>query len=177
MITAQVGERYIMVNRIYLAFYKGNRSGNGFEVWKSRLSDWLIRRLTKGKYSHCEIVIERRQWLSGNHYDHETIYDCYSSSIRDGGVRCKQIDVNNEKWDLIPLYGVPESQIKTYFEQTKGQKYDWCGALGVVFGINQHRNQFFCSEWCFNGLKQNDDGWRFSPNDLAVIFKGGKIQL
>ncbi|TRC16929.1 enoyl-CoA hydratase, partial [Mannheimia haemolytica] len=25
--------------------------------------------------------------------------------------------------------------------------------------------------WCFNLIKQSDEGWRFSPNQLVAIFK------
>ena len=78
------------------------------------------------------------------------------------------------KWDLIELRNVDPNQIVNYFDWTKGMKYDWCGAIGIVLGIKQKRSKYFCSEWCYNALNQgNQDGWRFSPNDLAVIFKRG----
>ncbi|UXN35517.1 enoyl-CoA hydratase [Avibacterium paragallinarum] len=159
-----------MDNQVYLALYKGNRSGKGFAVLKAKLGDWLTRKLTKGQYSHCEIAVARREWLSSHHYDHEIVYDCYSSSIRDGGVRCKQIDLDNGKWDLIPLYGVDEAKVKGYFWQTKDKKYDWLEALGIVLFTPQARDKFFCSEWCANAINGGDEGWRFSPNHLAAIF-------
>lgn len=160
-----------MANQVYLALYKGNRSGKGFAVLIARLGDWLTCKLTKGKYSHCELAVARREWLSGHHYDNEVVYDCYSASIRDGGVRCKQIDLDSGKWDLIPLNGITETQIKGYFEQTKGKSYDWLGALGVVLFTPQSRDKFFCSEWCFNAIFNSNHGWRFSPNHLAAIFR------
>ncbi|MDA5609731.1 S-adenosylmethionine tRNA ribosyltransferase [Pasteurella multocida] len=64
-----------------------------------------------------------------------------------------------------------EANVKLYFNGTKGLKYDWWGAFGIVLGINQKRSRFFCSEWCFNAIRESDQGWRFSPNQLAVIFK------
>lgn len=154
------------MNKIYLALYKGNAKN-----WRERLEDWLIRKITRGQYSHCEIVIEETQFTGSSHYDIETSYTAYSSSPRDGGVRCKQININNGNWDLIPLQNVTESQIIAYFNRTCGAKYDWWGALGVVLGIKQKRSKYFCSEWCFNALYQSDKGWRFSPNDLADIVK------
>ncbi|MDP0233429.1 enoyl-CoA hydratase, partial [Glaesserella parasuis] len=42
------------MNKIYLALYKGNAKN-----WRERLEDWLIRKATKGQYSHCEIAIHR----------------------------------------------------------------------------------------------------------------------
>ncbi len=160
-----------MENKVYLALYKGHRSGKGLRVWISRLGDWLTRKLTKGKYSHCEIAIKKIKWETGHHYDHEIIYECYSSSIRDGGVRKKIIDVDSEKWDLIPLTGVSKSQIELYYQFTKGKSYDWWGAIGIVCGTSQRHNKYFCSEWCANAINGGDEGWRFSPNHLAAIFK------
>ncbi|BFU64698.1 enoyl-CoA hydratase [Rodentibacter abscessus] len=154
-----------MQSNIYLALYKGNAK-NRFE----RLQDGIIRLFTKGKYSHCELVVERQeQW---GDYDYRPVYDCYSSSPRDGGVRCKQINVGERtQWDLIPLDNITEAQIKAYFDRTLGAKYDWWGVLGIVFGIKQKRSKYFCSEWCFNAIKGCEEGWRFSPNQLAVMFK------
>lgn len=107
-------------------------------------------------------------------YDFRPVYDCYTSSPRDGGVRCKVINVaDTNKWDLVELQNVTEAQIKAYFEQTQGKKYDLWGALGIVLGFKQRRERFFCSEWCFNAIFNSKQGWRFSPNQLATIFKKG----
>ncbi|MEX4029427.1 enoyl-CoA hydratase, partial [Haemophilus influenzae] len=89
--------------KIYLALYKGKKSGKKPKDLLARLSDWLTRKLTKGAYSHCEIAVMKETFVSGHHYETEVTYECYSSSIRDGGVRCKEIDVSDSlKWDLIP---------------------------------------------------------------------------
>lgn len=161
--------------KIYLALYKGKKTGKNPNALLARLSDWLTRKLTKGVYSHCEIAVMKEVFVSGHHYETEVMYECYSSSIRDGGVRCKQIDVyDREKWDLIPLNDVTEEQIKAYFDRTLGCKYDWWGALGIVLGIKQKRSKYFCSEWCFNAICGSESGWRFSPNQLAAIFNKEK---
>lgn len=157
-----------MDNKIYLAFYKHKRSWRK-EPWKA-FADGVTRFFTKGEYSHCELVVERREFMCGSHYDNEVVYDCYSSSVQDGGVRCKQINVRDGKWDLVLIPSVAESQIKTYFNRTLGAKYDWWGALGVVLGIKEKRSKYFCSEWCFNAIFGNENGWRFSPNQLAALF-------
>ena len=153
-----------MEPKIFLALYKG-RAKN----WRERLEDWLIRKATKGQYSHCEIAVYKSRIIG--HYDKQEWFECYSSSPRDGGVRCKQINVCDvSKWDLLPVEGVTAEQIKTYFNRTTGKKYDWWGAIGVVLGIKQKRSKYFCSEWCFNAIYNSEEGWRFSPNQLAVIF-------
>ncbi|MDH2927369.1 enoyl-CoA hydratase [Lonepinella koalarum] len=158
-----------METKIYLALYKNKRSWLKEPV--KAFSDWLTRKLTKGQYSHCEIAVQKTVFTRGSHYEQESYFECYSSSVQDGGVRCKEINLTGEKWDLIPLKHVTESQVKGYFEQTKGMAYDWWGAIGVVLGIKQKRSKFFCSEWCFNALYQSESGWRFSPNDLAVMVR------
>lgn len=155
-----------MKNRIFLAFYKGH-GGNLLD----KLTDFVVRVFTRGEFSHCEIAVEKQINFT-DRYDCDTVYDCYSSSPRDGGVRVKRIDVSDAKtWTLIPLNDVSENQIKAYFNRTLGKKYDFIGALGVVFGIKQKRSKYFCSEWCFNAIFGNENGWRFSPNQLAAMFK------
>lgn len=153
------------MSKVYLALYKGT-GGSLYD----RVTDWLIRKITKGQYSHCEIAVEQTEYLSGDYYPHIT-YDCYTSSPRDGGVRCKTIDLKDGKWDLVELPNITAEQVKRYYIQTQGRGYDWWG-LGIAFSVKQARSRYFCSEWCFNLIKNSDEGWRFSPNQLAVICRG-----
>lgn len=157
-----------MIEQVYLALYKGKKTGRKPTALLARLNDWLIRKLTKGIYSHCEIVIKRRE-LIGN-YDYDVVYDCYSSSPRDGGVRMKQFTPSPDKWDLIELNGVSVKHIDDLYQCTKGKQYDWLGALGVVFKNCQNPQKYFCSEWVATALGLNEP-WRFSPNDLGAVAK------
>lgn len=152
--------------KVYLALYKGS-GGSLYD----HFTDWLIRKVTKGKYSHCEIAVQKSEIK--DHYHREVWYECYSSSPRDSGVRQTVINLDDGKWDLIELSNVHEQQIKAYFAGTKGKPYDWRGVFGIVLGIKQKRDKYFCSEWCFNLIKNSNEGWRFSPNQLAEIFKKG----
>ena len=152
--------------KIYLALYKGRRDGTGAQVWAARFTDWLTRVLTRGQYSHCEIAVA----LDGGQFE------CYSSSIRDGGVRCKTMPLPAAKWDLIELpdsSGSLNTNLAAVFAQTQGQRYDLPGALGVVFKTRQRSGRWFCSEWCGQVLGLSEP-WRFSPNDLAAI--AGSLQ-
>lgn len=145
--------------KVYLALYKKKRDWRKEPV--KAIADRITRFFTKGQYSHCEIAIECGK----------NVYDCYSASVQDGGVRCKRIDVSDtSKWDLLSLGDVSEEKIKTYFNRTCGAKYDWWGALGIVLGVKQKRSKYFCSEWCFNAIHSGESGWYFSPNQLAAIF-------
>lgn len=150
-----------MKPRYYLALYKGHRDGSGWRVWCARATDWLTRILTRGQYSHAEIAYGPAEVGE---------YDCISSSVRDGGVRAKTMPLPADKWDLIPL---PDSinehgQLDRLYRNTVSQPYDWFGAVGVVFKTRQRGDKWFCSEWCAAALGL-PDGWRWSPNDLAVI--------
>lgn len=151
-----------MEAKIYLALYRGRRDGTGIKVWVARFSDWLTRVLTRGRYSHCEIAVRN---------DDSDTYTCYSSSVRDGGVRCKTMPLPSDKWDLIELPSTVHDRLQQVWQTTKGKPYDWPGALGVVFKTRNRDDKWFCSELCASviGLPES---WRFSPNDLAAICKG-----
>lgn len=154
MTIQQVGVKY-MKPKIYLACYKGKTKKH-----LHRLCDKITKFFTRGQYSHCEIVVfERNQCY------------CYSSSIRDGGVRIKKMDLNPEHWDFFALPYLEYHQLYNYFNATVGSGYDLWGALGCVAGLRQHKSKYFCSEWCFNAIFQSEQGWRFSPSQLADIVK------
>ena len=159
-----------MSNRqIYLALYKGRRDGSGWRVWCARATDWLTRVLTRGQYSHCEIAMR----LPENDETGAALYDCYSASIRDGGVRWKRMPLPSAKWDLIALPDSVGERLHGLWQETQGQGYDLPGAFGVVFGLRENRRRWFCSEWVGKALGLAES-WRFSPNDLAVIANMGR---
>lgn len=153
---------------IYLALYHGHRGGTGLKMWTARFTDGLTRILTRGRYSHCEIAIR----LAGQ--SSEPQYECYSASLRDGGVRMKVMPLPADKWDLIPLDdAVLHAHTVGLYLRTAGQGYDLPGAFGVVFGLPENRRRWFCSEWVGKALGL-PESWRFSPNDLAVIARMGR---
>lgn len=141
------------MTKVYLACYYGRASRVSH-----RLFDKITKFFTRGKFSHCEIAIHL----------HGDKYQCYSSSYRDGGVRTKTMQLDPTKWQLIPIH-VSDTQIKRYFGATRGSGYDLLGALGVVAGFREHKSKYFCSEWCYNAIFGSQDGWQFSPVQLAEI--------
>ena len=146
---------------IYLALYKGRRDGAWYQpsVAAARLSDWIIRTLTGSPYSHCELAVP---CADGQ-------YDCYSSSIRDGGVRLKTMPLPPEKWDLIPVDVNPE-QVYEALAATFGAKYDWAGATGVIARWRHDKRKWFCSEWCAMALGLANPE-RFCPGSLAAYLQ------
>lgn len=150
-------------NVIYLALYKGRRDGAWYRpgIAAARLSDQIIRALTRSTYSHCELAVPR----DGGQYD------CYSSSIRDGGVRVKTMPLPPEKWDLIPIRQTNAyADTLNHYGATRGQPYDWLGAAGVITRWRDDRRKWFCSEWCAAALRL-DNPARFSPEALARHFR------
>lgn len=94
----------------------------------------LICWWTRSKYSHVEIIINGV---------------CYSSSLRDGGVRKKAIDLTKPHWRVIPVEWADEDAALRVFEQHRGKPYGY-GDL-----IAQHALRLpvddpglLCSELC-----------------------------
>ena len=152
---------------IYLALYHGHRGGTGLKVWAARFTDWLTRVLTRGRYSHCELAVRLPETANGQKYE------CYSASLRDGGVRMKTMPLPADKWDLIELPDSVGERLHGLWQETQGQGYDLPGAFGVVFGLPENHRRWFCSEWVGKALGLSES-WRFSPNDLAVIANMGR---
>ena len=147
--------------KVYLAVYKGTKDGKGANIQLVRLTDWAIRKITRGAYSHCEIAVN----LGGK-------YECFSASLRDGGVRRKLMYLQHEKWDLIELPDAFAEQARALYRKTLGAKYDTWGVFATVLpSVQGSRDKWFCSEWCAAalGLLQPE---KYSPNSLAKLFQG-----
>ena len=147
------------MSKVYLALYKGRKSGRSPKALTMRFADWVIRKATRGIYSHCEIAV-----ALGN-----GVFECYSSSLRDGGVRCKVMRLPSDKWDLVelPATDVLTAKLQMIWLMTQGKSYDVLGSLGVVLRFGNRLDKWFCSEWCAHVLGFAAP-WRLSPNDLAA---------
>ena len=130
-----------------VAFYKGK--GNYF--------DKAIRIWTRGSYSHCEIVL-------GDLW--------YSSSPRDGGVRCKDMkNYNPDHWDFVET-DIDSQRFWDIWTKYQNAKYDWLGIVltqAIPLGI-QDSDKVFCSEFCAEVLNIVKPKW-ISPNKLYKILK------
>ena len=148
--------------KIYLALYKGRKSIRHPLDLMPRLSDGLTRLFTRGPYSHCEIAVQHSDGL----------FECYSSSIRDGGVRRKIMPLPSEKWDLIELPTTILRYLYADYMGTHGSGYDWLGILSFPLGrysaCFQRRGKWFCSEWCAHVLGYGEPH-RISPNTLTKL--------
>ncbi len=125
---------------VTLAFYKGQ----GVSVTQ-RIQDGLIRSLTRGIYSHVEMI-------SGDAL-HDQIAVCLSASGRDGGVRQKRILLKPESWDLVSMQ--VEAEVPCQFIRNHlAARYDYAGLLlSQVLAIGRHNpDKWFCSEVCAAAL-------------------------
>lgn len=121
---------------IQLALYKGPPSS----IWH-RVTHWITclvlsaRQGERCPYSHAEMVIDGT---------------CYSSSIRDGGVRSKIIDLKSGHWDVYeidPVHVGGEFVCLQRYEVHKGRNYDFSGALRWLLPfMRQSPNLDYCFE-------------------------------
>lgn len=112
-----------------LALYKGN----------GKIGNALVRWWKNSPYSHCELVIDGV---------------CYSSSVMDGGVRGKVIDLSEEHWDLIDLPWADRQKAIDFFFITACEPYSWASLVwSQIFGREYDEPKAaFCSEWCAEAL-------------------------
>jgi len=118
---------------VKVAFYKA----------KGDWTDWLIRKWTKGPYSHCELVFDSL-WLS--------------ASLWEGMVRYKDIKPGYKEWDFISLdlTVTQAKKIQDWSALELGSGYDWLGIL-LTQTVNMNRqdpHRWFCSELVVAALQQ-----------------------
>ena len=127
---------------VQLALYKAR--GN----WLNRLICWW----TGSPYSHCELV------LNGT---------CYSSSIRDGGVRGNTMALPAHSWDIIDLPWADPQMVQGWFDRHAADRYGWIDlVLCQLLGMRRDGRGVFCSEACAAALNLPNPT-RFSPQTLA----------
>lgn len=136
-----------------VAFYKG----------RSRLFNRFVTWWTAGSYSHCEAVFDGFRGLRGPVL-------CGSSSLMDGGVRRKMIELAPEKWDVIDVPAIDGIRVLDWFIKHNRDGYDVIGLLSTSSPIRHNRRRWFCNEAIGTaaGLR---DAWRFNPNSFARLLE------
>lgn len=134
-----------------IAFYKGTSRGiKGFY-------NIAVRAVTKGIYSHCELVF----------YDGISA----SASFIDHGVRFKLIEFDRDHWDFIDLPDELEEDARLWFEKHDGYGYDVFGNIRfLLWAVPEQRDKFFCSEAIAKSLGLTQ-AWRYDPNTLYSALK------
>lgn len=132
-------------HRVWVAGYKGpgfvNRAIN---LW------------TNGEYSHTELVVDGR---------------FYSSSIQDGGVRVKDIEIKPERWDIEPLEWADADLIKSRMALIQGRPYGYYDLLVRQVGrlpLPDGRG-IFCSDCCLWLLGMEARTRNIDPSDFMTL--------
>lgn len=139
-----------------IAFYKGSWS-----LWKDPgklIGHLAVCIRTLSKYSHAELVIDRV---------------CYTSSVRDGGVRAKVIDLTDGHWDVREVSEVWDNKevALQWFKEHDGLPYDWWGIVRFVLPfVKQKDGEWFCSEAVAAALGHPHPE-EFAPSDLKLFTK------
>ncbi len=142
------------MSTVHLASYTGTHEG--WAGWVNRGIRWL----DKAPYSHTEICLNNPL---------TQVTTCLSSSGVDHGVRAKDMQLNPDKWAVLPLPWITAGQVMAHFMATRGQGYDYWGVgrFGLPFLMREHPSRWFCSEWCATAMGIQE-GWRLSPAGLHL---------
>ena len=122
--------------KIKIAFYKGKGT------WINSIVRWW----TKSIYSHAELILpDGVSWLG------------ISPFLKSAITKRIVFEYNTDKWDLLEIE-ISEDQyelIMQFFEDTRGQGYDWAGMLLSQFlpCKIKHRERWYCSEWIAYALR------------------------
>lgn len=127
-----------------------------FKKKRSTFLEWIVSIFTLSKYVHCELVTKK---LNNRFFGY--------SSEPFAGVRSSWI-FNLEEWDFVEIEDV--KNLNEFYEKTKNAKYDYLGALGIVFGNKDNPKKYFCSEWISTLLNLKNPS-KISPAKLYKILK------
>jgi len=115
-------------SRVKLALYQGPPGGS----IRHHISHWLTRGWTWSRYSHAELVVDGM---------------CLSSSLRNGGVRAKELKLESHRWVVIDLPHSDANQALAWFVRHEGEAYDWRGVFRFALPfIGHHPEKWFCFE-------------------------------
>ncbi|WP_298429397.1 hypothetical protein [uncultured Jannaschia sp.] len=119
------------MSRYWVAFYRG----------RGTLADKIVRAATRSPFSHCEMIRQDTRPARG-----DTV-TCLSASARDGGVRIKEITLEDGKWDIYAVpWARPDAWDRALAEE--GRPYElWSMVLSQLFNFRRHsRDRWYCSE-------------------------------
>lgn len=135
-----------------LAFYKG----------KGDLFDRIVRFWTGSVYSHVEYITPDGRG--------------FSSSLRDGGVRVKDIDFSDTStWEIVEV-DYPDWRMMAWYSSHEGLEYDVWGLLGFLFRPGRgDPTAYFCSEAVASALEY-EEAFRFDVATLYQVVKRDSVK-
>ena len=141
-----------------VALYSGNHAGDALSV---RAGWWLTRKAQKGPYAmvtHVEAV----------HAEHpDGSVTIASASIRDEGVRAKRVILNPLHWWIADVPAWDTARSIALLDETRGEPYDWRGALATCLPGSPSSPHGFCNAWV--GYPFLEASATFGPHQFAAI--------
>lgn len=124
-----------------------------FYIGEGKLFDKLIRWVTKGRYSHCELLIGDMAYSA----------DAWTNRVRS----IPKNSFNPDNWESITVEGDEKTAV-AFLNSQLSKKYDWLGILGffLPWAVNDSK-RWYCSELCAAALAI--DVRPVSPQDLYEI--------
>jgi hypothetical protein len=143
---------------VLVALFTGNHAEDGS---LTRIGWWLTQKAQKGPYgyiTHVEAI--HKEHLDGS-------VTIASASLRDKGVRAKQVVLNPLNWMIVdvPQWDVQKSIDLLYW--TRGMPYDWRGALATCLPGSPDANSAYCNQWV--GRPFIEASQTFGPHHFAAI--------
>jgi hypothetical protein len=122
--------------KIQIAFFRG----------KGSCVNSVVRWWTNSIYSHAEIILpDGYTWIG------------ISPFLKSKVDERKKIFFELQEWDFIDIEITEEQYniIMEFYEDTKGQGYDWIGMLLSQFlpCKIKHKKRWYCSEWISYALR------------------------
>ena len=147
-------------NKEYMltAHYIGSHRGDTLIV----RAGWAFTRMVQRGYyqrvTHSEAVHEL-------HSDGSVTIA--SSSVRDNGVRPKQVYLNADNWIIIDVPAWDVQRSIELLDHTNGHNYDMLGAMSTALLIGQRKEKWFCNEWV--GHPFIPSAYIFGPAQFAAL--------
>jgi len=122
--------------KIKIAFYKGK-------------GDWanaIVRWWTNSIYSHAELILpDEISWVGISPFVSSVVTKRLILSYDKNDWEFVEIDISSEQYKVI----------MQFFDDTKGQGYDWIGMLLSQFlpCKIKHRKRWYCTEWIAYALR------------------------
>jgi hypothetical protein len=141
-----------------VAHYIGAHRGDSLKV----RSGWaVVRSVQRGEFkrvTHCESILQE--------HDDGTV-TIASSSLRDDGVRAKQVRLKPWHWLIADVPSWDVLRAVALLDETEGMPYDIFGAVATVLPTRQKGDSYFCSEWVATPFLCSPH--TFGPAQLAAI--------
>lgn len=125
---------------VHLAFYKG--PGN----WIT----WLIRKITRGPYSHVLLLFSDGEGFSSSgHFKPASAYGVRYKNVSDQAV--------DNYFDLVPVWTTESQETSLRKECNKyvGQSFNWKGLINYLYPFKYSRpeGKWYCTEICLHTLQ------------------------